>query len=378
MASKKKYPYLNFDFENLKGEIWDDIPFADGLYNLSNFGRVKRKEFERLISNGQIRKFPQKILRAYVSKIKNNSIGDNNYFLSASIMCEGKKYKFSIARLVYYLFVRQFPMEDMDLVVIAKDGDGKNIRPSNLKLVSIKEKQLRIYIRGRFIWNRETAMDEYIRTGKNYSSNPFCKQVSQYDVDGKYIATYPSSRVAAEILDVSEAGINSVLKKRQVTSSGFAWSYKKVKKIDVAGIKKANRERSAKLRGVCVSQYGFNGTLLATYNSMNEASRITGINRSDLFNACNGIQRSAGGFVWQKGPGKDKINLDGYLTGSAYRAIMQMKKVKLYSYSSKQIKIVESVKAAAAYMGVTSSYVSTAIKQGLHINGYQFEFLDKS
>lgn len=51
--------------------------------------------------------------------------------------------------------------------------------------------------------------------------------------------------------------------------------------------------------GVEVSQY-MNNELLATYDSIAEASRQTGICNSSISQCCNGKRRTSGGFVWKK------------------------------------------------------------------------------
>lgn len=53
-------------------------------------------------------------------------------------------------------------------------------------------------------------------------------------------------------------------------------------------------------RGCAVVQKTTNGTELIYYNSVSEASRLTGINRSLISHCVNGRIETAGGFIWEK------------------------------------------------------------------------------
>lgn len=56
-----------------------------------------------------------------------------------------------------------------------------------------------------------------------------------------------------------------------------------------------------------ISQYDLSGNFIASYRSIREASRKTGINRSCIAAALNGSQKTAGKCVW-----REDNNLDGF------------------------------------------------------------------
>ena len=125
---KKKghlFPYQERELTNLDKEIWTDIPFLDGLYNISNFGRIKRLEIERVSAKGHAVRLASKIMSCYLSKAKNYGVGDYIFGLSVCIRRNDIKYKFSVGRMVYYCFIKEFPLENRSLVVLPKDGNGK-------------------------------------------------------------------------------------------------------------------------------------------------------------------------------------------------------------------------------------------------------------
>jgi NUMOD4 motif/NUMOD1 domain len=371
----RTYPYLETGLEDLKGERWNDIPFLDGLYYISNFGRVKREARDVYTSDGKVMHFPERIIRCYPDICLNKSVGDKVYHLAASLTVDGRRYKFSVARIVYYSFVKEFNLDDTNQIVYAKDGNGKNIRPSNLKLSNLSGRAKRIFKRGRLIKDIESTYEEYIRTKSLKSQNPACKQVCQYTSNGIYLQTFPSIRTASYVTGVSESGILSVLKKRQIKSGGFVWSYNKVRKVDVESIRKANIERRNRMVGQKVTQYDLKGNKVAFFYTIAEASRQTDINNSDINAVVNGKQRSAGGYIWRKGIGNKTINVKNYKTGVAWRASKQQKKVLKYTIKGKPIKKYDSVKKAAEAMQISAGYISSAVRKNLNIRGYYWKFI---
>lgn len=64
------------------------------------------------------------------------------------------------------------------------------------------------------------------RSNTLYSMNKG-KAVLQYDLDGNYIAEYPSSKRAAEILNISSySNISQCCKGTRKTANGYIWKYK--------------------------------------------------------------------------------------------------------------------------------------------------------
>ena len=58
-------------------------------------------------------------------------------------------------------------------------------------------------------------------------------------------------------------------------------------------------ERYGVTRGRPVAQYNQEGTLVFEYPGVHQAARETGINRWNIRNACLGIHKTAGGFIWK-------------------------------------------------------------------------------
>lgn len=68
--------------------------------------------------------------------------------------------------------------------------------------------------------------------------------------------------------------------------------------------------------GIPVNQYDMNGVLMASYISVNQASRLTGVDYSSITRSCDGVFKQAGGYKWdmqlEKGKSKYAENrMDG-------------------------------------------------------------------
>jgi hypothetical protein len=363
--SKDTYPYQDTVSERLKNERWKDIPSLEGYYRVSNFGRVRRLPFEIICSNGQLRQIKPRFMAADIGVHKNKTVKDEIHFLRVKIMREGALRSFSLSRLVYYCFIKKFDLSDHLLVVLCKDGNGKNIHPDNLALVNISYKQKRAFDRNRSQRTFVYSYEEFMQHGSEVSSISYCKQVSQYTQDGRKIQTYPSIAAAGQALDIRAVAILAVLKERQVSCGGFVWRYGKAKKIDMEIFRESRSLHHKKLMGQKVSQYNAKGKRVATYLTMSDAARATGIGRGEISVAANGKQKSAGGYIWKKSWGKAKIDLSKYVFGETLRAQRLQKKVKQYSAAGKYIQTFPSVKEAAKAVGLTPSSISTALdKEG--------------
>jgi len=58
-------------------------------------------------------------------------------------------------------------------------------------------------------------------------------------------------------------------------------------------------QKRAAAHSVPVNQFGLDGSFICSYPSMHIAYRSTGISPSKICNACKGIRRKAGGYIWK-------------------------------------------------------------------------------
>lgn len=75
---------------------------------------------------------------------------------------------------------------------------------------------------GGFYWSKEKILGET----KNYQNNGKSKAVNQYDLNGKFIMTYPSTGIAAKAIGVkTPSHIGECCRGKIKTYKGFIWRY---------------------------------------------------------------------------------------------------------------------------------------------------------
>jgi hypothetical protein len=148
-VKKTNYPYRNTDLRTLPGEKWKDIPGLDGLYQVSSLGRIKRLERTSRLKNKVLYPRAEKIIKPELRSSYNAFKNDYTDYLSVRVAVHNVRYNFSIQRLVFTTFREGYKYEDRSFVVTAMDGDTLNAKLSNLRGISISEKQQRIKDLGR-------------------------------------------------------------------------------------------------------------------------------------------------------------------------------------------------------------------------------------
>lgn len=228
---KVKYPYENLSLENSEGEQWKDIPGLEGYFMISNFGRVKRLEYELPFEDGRVYTMNSMIMKPTLGKSPNHFIGDDSYFLRVTLTLAGHVRNFSIGRLVYYLFVKQFDLSDSKLLVVSRDGDGRNMYPSNLILLNMSGRTKLVMERNRHenILLRPEVREE----ATEQSRQSVIKTISQYGTNGVCLRTFASIPEAAKAIGKSTSSISGVLRGRKVTSGGYFWRYGSEPHVDV-------------------------------------------------------------------------------------------------------------------------------------------------
>lgn len=124
---------LNLSLQSMQGERWKDIPGYEGLYEISNLGRIKTLP---RITEGRIKAWvPEKIKQLTLVRNSDKTGNLNGYSVIATLSNrEGKKKNISLSRLVYYCFVSNFDLTNPIQRVYCKDGDNLNFHYKNLVL----------------------------------------------------------------------------------------------------------------------------------------------------------------------------------------------------------------------------------------------------
>jgi len=175
-------------------EIWKDIDGYNGLYQISNYGRVK----SLIKHNGT----DERILKP----IKNL-----NGYLQVNLSKKGKLNIYSIHRLVAQAFI---PNDDLLKTEINhKDENKINNNVNNLEWVDHKSNM-----------NYGTRNE---RSSKSQINNPKrSKQVNQYSLDGKtLIKTFPSIRQIGRETSFAPQNICNCCNGKVKQAYGFIWEY---------------------------------------------------------------------------------------------------------------------------------------------------------
>lgn len=187
-------------------EIWRDVPKYEGLYQVSNLGRIKSLERRVPIKNG-------KFTRYYKECILSKVLGKRGYYVvSLGRRAQNK----TVHRLVALAFI---PNPKNKPCINHIDGDKLNNNINNLEWCTYSENNLH---------GLRTGLITPPWKGKFGKKHHRSKAVEQYSLDGNYIKTFDSISEATEFAGLKSPSLISACashKKSQLTAGGYKWEY---------------------------------------------------------------------------------------------------------------------------------------------------------
>ena len=171
-------------------EIWKPIKDFEGLYEVSNLGRVKSLSRLKHPNCGRY------YLKEKILKIWKNP---NGYY--ATCLSKNGNHTKTIHRLVAETFI---PNQNNYPCVNHKDEDKSNNCVDNLE------------------WCTWEYNNNYKNKGERISKTKF-KKVSQYDLEGNYIKEWESILGASKQLNISSSGITNCIHGRSKSAGGYIW-----------------------------------------------------------------------------------------------------------------------------------------------------------
>lgn len=194
----------NLSLKDLPDEQWELIEGFEN-YAISNYGRIKSLERFVPIPNGGEQKILDRIIRPQVFRYFNKHLKAHFYNVRCNLCLEGKVYGKSTARLVYYHFVEKIDMDDFSFRVSFKDENRFNVHFSNLgKITSIE------------------LRNKVLDTGRGKKGN-YRQAVSQYTVEGDFVASYDNIYAASKALGIHHTNILAIINKKGTTAGKFRW-----------------------------------------------------------------------------------------------------------------------------------------------------------
>lgn len=173
-------------------EIWKDVSGFEGMYQVSNLGRVK-----------SLRNKKPLIMRTHVN---------NSGYEMVRFSVKGKTYNFTVHRLV----AREFCDGHTEgMVVNHKDANRLNNIADNLEWVTQKENVHDMIARGTHSVKEAHAVAHKKRR----------RPVIQYTKNGKEVARFKSAREASKSVNVHENCISRVCRGERPYSAGYSWKY---------------------------------------------------------------------------------------------------------------------------------------------------------
>ena len=238
-------------------EVWKPVPGYENLYEISDHGRVKSLAKD-VKFNGCIR---------HQKEIIMSPQKDMFGYFKVQLHKDGIMKTCKIHRLVAEAFI---PNPEHYRCINHKDEVKTNNHVSNLE------------------WCTHKYNSNY-GTGKNRGSEKRKKKVAQYDLNGKFVATYNSIGDASMQTGLCSNGIGQCCSKNKKYSTvgGFIWKFV----TDDSQITLPIDKRIVK-----ISQQG---KLVSLYKNITDAAQQNNILRTSIANCLAGRSLSAGGFKWK-------------------------------------------------------------------------------
>ena len=119
--------------------------------------------------------------------------------------------------------------------------------------------------------------------------------IRQYTLDGRFLKEFDSVGHAAAEVGVRVDIITNVTSGRRNSAGGFLWK-KCLTNSPIENISPPNT--ALNLEGKVILQVDQYGEVVATFNTVGQAARLSGVSRRSISDALKGVQKTAGGFSW--------------------------------------------------------------------------------
>lgn len=246
-------------------EVWKDVKGYEGIYQVSNLGKVKSLERYQKDKSQRNRHYKERIL-----KLMKNKYG----YLIVDLKKDGRRKASTVHRLVAVAFISN---PENKPCINHIDGNKQNNSIQNLEWCTYHENLIHAFATG-------------LKTCKYGIEHHNHAEINQYDLQGNFIKLWYGFHEINRILGFNCANISACCSKRQHTAYGFIWRYKN-DNFPVSSTHKKHKPWTKK-KVVCLT----NGV---AYNSLSEASKCTGATVGQISSVCRGERKQTKGMVFR-------------------------------------------------------------------------------
>lgn len=173
------HPYLDCLLADLEGEEWRDIIGYDGIYLVSNFGRIKACQREISMGLGRYKIQPEKIRKqcVHIKELKHKH-------LVVSFSVDKQRKSFCVSSLVGNAFIGELKEKE---VYSKKDKVWSNNKADNIIISTYSDSLIETYKQGKMPRNKSSLVKNQqnlfiykrIIDGKIFTGNELVKEYKQ-------------------------------------------------------------------------------------------------------------------------------------------------------------------------------------------------------
>ena len=188
----------------MQKEIWKDVVGYEGLYQVSNFGRVKHISCVVTTSSNSVRSIKERMIKPRLQ--------NNGYFLVDLYKNNRRK-----GMLLHRLVAETFIPNPLDLPCVNhKDSNRTNCRVENLEWCTVSYNEKYSYDNN----NRRDKMN-----WKHGKDNANSKAVHALNKNGGIVFSFDCIMDAERETGILNSNIVACLKGRHKTAGGYIWIY---------------------------------------------------------------------------------------------------------------------------------------------------------
>ena len=217
-----------------------------------------------------------------------------------------------------------------------------------------------------YVWRREDQ--PYQGEHKNLRRT---KAVVKSDRAGNILGIFPSMTTAAETIGLTPDAIHKNIIGQNHTAGGFVWRYATLEESGEEPEYTAPKPNKKPINAISVEQYSKNGTKVASYDTITEASEKSGIGMQTIKNFIDNPNHTYGEYIWRRKGDEYAGELENTVR------IHDAKTVTQYDLEGNKIKVYASTYLATKAMNYPSSWISAVASGRLNMaHGYIWQYGD--